>query len=76
MMLPEHKEQIVVHRQEVVKRTQPQLDAQAIEEMNMDLQHAIHEKREVVMTLFHEDENRSVIARPLKVNQHNRVNQP
>jgi hypothetical protein len=52
MILPEHKERIREHRQEITKKTRPSLDEQRIEQYSQMISEAVENDVGVTITVF------------------------
>ncbi|TBL77671.1 YolD-like family protein [Paenibacillus thalictri] len=67
MMLPEHREQIIRHKQEMNLQPKPLLDEQKLDELSRQLFAAVAVKLEVTVTVFDRYGNQTVKGRIEKV---------
>ncbi|MFD0716455.1 YolD-like family protein [Paenibacillus sp. GCM10027626] len=69
MMLPEHKLEIVQHRESLKKREKPQLDSQAIEDIMYKISESQEYKSEITVTLFDEYEDEQITGYVVRVDE-------
>jgi hypothetical protein len=67
MMLPEHKEEILNHRQELARKTRPEFDEQRLEELSQTLAGACRSQSRVCITLYDPFASPAVTGRIAKV---------
>lgn len=73
MILPQHKEAIVEHRQILGKRERPELDEQRVEELSTAISDAIMDAEPRAVTVFDELEDEVHIVVIEKVDQFRRL---
>lgn len=54
MMLPEHKEAFILHQQNLLKKSRPQIDEQEMEQFSRIIAESIQYKEEITLILFAE----------------------
>ncbi|SHE11649.1 YolD-like protein [Chlamydia abortus] len=69
MMLPEHKEAYLRQRQDLSKKTRPQLDEQEVERISMILAESMQLRKEVILVLFGELDRRELSGKVTRMDQ-------
>ncbi|GBF73192.1 hypothetical protein PA598K_01477 [Paenibacillus sp. 598K] len=72
MILPEHRVQMQQRRQLLKRRDRPQLDEQAIEQIQQRLADSLEHKTPVTVTVYHPYEPRHITGHVESVNVHRR----
>jgi hypothetical protein len=71
MMLPEHKQEIINHREKIHKRKKPLLDEQELEPIFQSISKSLRTGREISIVVFGEIENTVVTGKVTKADSIN-----
>ncbi|MFD0710653.1 YolD-like family protein [Paenibacillus sp. GCM10027626] len=69
MILPEHKQAMNKHRDDLKKRRQPQLDSQEVEDIVYKIGESMECKSEITVTLFDEYEDEQITGYVVRVDE-------